>query len=319
MKRGARAQAAMEYVMIAGLVAMIIIPTTFIFYNYASDSANEIDGAQIDKFGRDVVNTAESVYYLGPPSRIIIEERLPKNIESISIERDSISGNYIFAIAGLAKAGISNVTFLSKVRIEGVFDVEDRAPGIKKVRISAEKDATGQPFVYIRFSDFGRAFVSSATYSGNLLAAAQAISPGFAGDGLQAGDFLCQNLATAASLGGTWKAWLSSPTAAASSRIVDKAYKSTNNTLFANNLADLTDGALANAIHRTESGSYLPLTELTWTGTASDGQPHADTCTGWTGVGFGSAGDPSMQSADWTETIDLIDCAQEYHIYCFEQ
>jgi hypothetical protein len=319
MKKGAKAQAAMEYMMIAGLVALIIIPTTLLFYNYASESANEIDSSQIDKFGRDVMNTAESVYYLGSPSRIIIEERLPKNVESISIEQDSGTGNYLFAIAANSKNGIVNLSFPSNVRIEGIFDVEDRGPGIKNVRISAERDATNKPFVYIRFSDFSRVFVSSVTYTGDLVTAAKGISAGFSGDGLQAADFICQNLANAASLGGTWKAWLSTSTANAQSRIVDKAYKHVNNTLVANNMADLIDGTISNAIRMTETRSLLLPGEAVWTGTTSAGVADVNTCNGWASAAVnGRTGLASSSGTAWTDNAASL-CSSLYHIYCFEQ
>ena len=48
-------QVATEYLMVVALISIVIIPTTFLFYNYASDSAEEIDHAQIDKFGSIIV------------------------------------------------------------------------------------------------------------------------------------------------------------------------------------------------------------------------------------------------------------------------
>jgi hypothetical protein len=52
-----------------------------------------------------------------------------------------------------------------------------------------------------------RVFITSDFFFGNLVAAA----PG-AADGLAAGDRLCNEVAARASLGGSWRAWLSSDT-----------------------------------------------------------------------------------------------------------
>ncbi len=147
------AQASMEYMMIAGFVALVIIPTTFIFYSYASDSADEIDQAQIDKFGNDVVSTAETVYYLGHPSRMTISERLPKNVQSISIDRDSSTGTYLFAIAATSKSGTVNFTFPTKVRILGNFGPDAINPGQKSVKIYAGPNINNNPFVAVNLEN----------------------------------------------------------------------------------------------------------------------------------------------------------------------
>ena len=143
-------QAATEYLMVVALISIVIIPTTFLFYNYASDSAEEIDHAQIDKFGRDLVATAETVYYLGSPSKITIKERLPANVENISIEQDSVSGTYIFAITIRTEAGASTITFPTNVRISGAFDANDMNEGVKNVRIYSAP-LVDEPFVIINF------------------------------------------------------------------------------------------------------------------------------------------------------------------------
>lgn len=151
--RGSLAQASMEYVMIAGFVALVIIPTTFLFYSYASDSAEEIDRAQIDKFGNDVVSTAETVYYLGHPSRMTISERLPKNVQSISIDRDPSTGTYLFAIAATSKSGVINLTFPTKVRLLGEFSQNAISPGEKSVKIYAGPNLNNNPFVAINLEN----------------------------------------------------------------------------------------------------------------------------------------------------------------------
>lgn len=143
----------MEYVMIAGFISLVILPTTFLFYSYASDTAAEIDRSQVDKFGRDVIASAETVYYLGHPSRIVLEERLPNDVVSISIDQDPVTGTYLFAVALRNKGLISNFTFPTSVRILGNFGQRAITSGQKRVRVYAGPNINNKPFVTINLED----------------------------------------------------------------------------------------------------------------------------------------------------------------------
>ena len=144
-------QAATEYLMVVALISIVIIPTTFLFYNYASDSAEEIDHAQIDKFGRDLVATAETVYYLGSPSKIVFEGRLPANVENIGIVQDQVSGTYLLSIDVRTKSGLVNFTYPTQVKISGVFTEPDISEGIKRVRIESRAATEGANYVKFSF------------------------------------------------------------------------------------------------------------------------------------------------------------------------
>ncbi len=293
----------MEYLMIAGFVALVIIPTAFLFYRYASDSAEEIDRAQIEKFGRDVVSTAETVYYLGAPSRIVLDERLPKNVQSISIDRDSVSGTYLFAIAANSQSGVTNLTFPTSVRLQGFFISDDTNPGQKEVWITAQKDSGGQPYVDLRFGNWRRVFVTSAGYSGNF--------------GLAGADANCQAMADSSGLGGIWTAWLSTSSTPAKSRIGDYRYVLVDTSIVvAENKADLLDGSLQSAINLDEQGS--PSSATVWTGTLADGSSSPDTCTDWSGAGSAISGSAASSAAQWTDSA-VVGCGGSARLYCFEK
>src|SRR3989344_4199393 len=83
-----KAQVSFEYILVAAIVAMIAIPATYTFYKYSQGSQSEIRESQAVKFGRDTVNTAELIYYQGPPSRITLEQTLPEGVRNISILQD---------------------------------------------------------------------------------------------------------------------------------------------------------------------------------------------------------------------------------------
>ncbi len=305
------AQASMEYVMIAGFIALVIIPTTFLFYSYASNSAEEIDRAQVDKFGRDVVSIAETVYYLGPPSRIVVEERLPKNVHNISIEQDPVTSTYLLEIFVDNAGIISTFSFPTKVKIAGSFGADDITAGIKTVRIEAKAVEGEKPFASISFRAPGKVFLTSTTYNGNL-------------GGLAGADAKCQARAQAAGLTGTWKAWLSAIDGDARDRITNHEYVRTDGALVAINLDDLTDGTIANPINIDENGNKVTSNPFPWTATKSSGvlKTASATCdsSSWTSMaGLGWIGAADYTDGMWTETALASACGTTKRLYCFEQ
>jgi hypothetical protein len=148
----------------------------------------------------------------------------------------------------------------------------------------------------------------------------------FTGDlgGVSGGDAKCTLAANAGGLGGTWKAWLSTSTASALSRMADVgpwvqvSYLGTIPTF--NNRANL--GTTPNAPLRVnEQGDELLSDVLFWTGTDVGGASGVDTCTNWTSSSLsvgGSYGDGAAGSASWTAS-GLTDCGAALSLLCFEQ
>jgi len=160
-------------------------------------------------------------------------------------------------------------------------------------------------------------FVSSATYYGKFGSSLKA--------SLALADATCQSLATAAKLGGTWKAWLSSSTDWPAKRFVQssKKYCLLDGTLVANNFTDLVDGSLAHAIDMTEKKTTV--SAEVWTGTDKSGKNTTNTCNSWTSQSttyWGNTGKTSEAGAKWTHDsggVSAQKCDQALRIYCFEQ
>lgn len=154
-----------------------------------------------------------------------------------------------------------------------------------------------------------RVFLSSTTSNGAL-------------SGLSGADTRCQNLANAASLGGTFKAWLSDSTTSAASRMTQFSsyYVMLNGTRIANNWADLTDGTIANRITLTETGTTPG--GVVWTNTSTSGGISGTRhCTNWTiGTSAQTGFEGSTTYADYSWTADTYNnCNQLKRLYCFEQ
>ena len=164
---------------------------------------------------------------------------------------------------------------------------------------------------------FNRVFISSATYNGAIGSVAAANTD-------------CQNLATAASLPGHYKAWLAVTTG--TDDPVTTFTKSTvpyedvlGNTI-ASNWAGLISGTLTNGIHFSETGVSLT-GNFVWTNVATNGTPSLSgsntttNCAAWTSPINTSTGDDGVAgqvSSAWTASSSLT-CAASSHLYCFQQ
>lgn len=119
----------------------IIVPTSYLFYNYSRESNQEIEDAQITKLGRGIVDAAESIFYSGQGSKTVLELHIPGNIGSALI----IDGKeLVFNVT--TRFGISEIVFFSSVNltaaspncIANVCSIPELArSGLKKAKIEA--------------------------------------------------------------------------------------------------------------------------------------------------------------------------------------
>lgn len=168
------------------------------------------------------------------------------------------------------------------------------------------------------------AFVTSQNYTGNL-------------GGLAGADAICQGLADAACLPGTYAAWLSTTTASPSTRFTQQTvpYRLVTGTIVADNWTDLTDGSLDSALTLDERGQtplpsstacgppVLVLSATTVAGAGND--PAANACTDWTSTTGASAitwGFHDDATSWWSYGCGCggpACCSFPAHIYCFQQ
>jgi hypothetical protein len=143
--------------------------------------------------------------------------------------------------------------------------------------------------------------------------------------GLAGADEICQILATASSLRGTYKAWLSDSTASPSTRFVHSTgpYKLLDGTQIAANWTQLTDGSLGAPINITEIRSAVAGSEFVWTHTLVDGTaaPSDEHCGNWkdaTATVGGGRGVATLAESNWTQS-GTDSCDSGHHLYCFQQ
>ena len=181
----------------------------------------------------------------------------------------------------------------------------------------------GRPIDAGRSTDAGagsggpyRVFVTSATYTGDIQR--EPASPG-----LESADTYCQLAATAASLGGTWRAFLSTESVDAIDRVAGEGpwVNMLGSTVFPNRAALEVSGPMA-SMRYDENGDSAS-TGLVWTG-SSGSKRYLDgyACQGWTSsdlLTYGQIGDLySSTSTGWV-SYDIANCGNAYALLCFEQ
>lgn len=165
-----------------------------------------------------------------------------------------------------------------------------------------------------------RVFVTSVFYNGNL-------------GGLAGADAKCQERADAAQLSGVWKAWLSSGTVSASSRLTHSSlpYRTLDNAIVASGWTDLTDGAIQSPIRVDEFNvlhSDSPAYARVWTNTTPAGNiastAPSSNCVNWTSgsasSGNGISGIYTYTDTQWTQDgSSPCSVTNTNRLYCFEQ
>ena len=141
-----KSQTSLEYLLIIALTFAIIVPTTYLFYNYAKESNQEISDSQITKLGKSIVDSAESIFYSGQGSKTVLELNVPDNVKAVQI----IDGReLIFNVS--TSFGTSEIVFFSKVQITtlnancivNICKIPELASsGLKNVKVEAVNQTT---------------------------------------------------------------------------------------------------------------------------------------------------------------------------------
>ena len=130
-----KSQYALEYLLIIGVIFAMILPTVFLFYTYASDTNLKIENSQANEFLEKVVGEAERVHYLGPPSKITLNQKVPESTYNISVQQ--LGSTYLLRISLRSKAGTSNISRPSRVPIVYNQVSPYLGPGTKRILLES--------------------------------------------------------------------------------------------------------------------------------------------------------------------------------------
>src|SRR3989338_1845309 len=109
-----RAQASSEYIIIVGFVVGITIPLMLVYFTFANNVNDQIISAQLEQISKSIIDSADTVYFLGEPSQTTLKVYLPKGIQSVQIINKAI--NYKIRTGH----GINDIVFVSSSDLTGV-------------------------------------------------------------------------------------------------------------------------------------------------------------------------------------------------------
>ncbi|MBI3031884.1 hypothetical protein HYY69_00240 [Candidatus Woesearchaeota archaeon] len=83
-----KSQVAVETLMVLGIIMLLLLPATYLFFNFINTSSQQILNAQINQVGKTIVGNAEMLYYYGRDAAIIVEFSMPTQVTKISVEEN---------------------------------------------------------------------------------------------------------------------------------------------------------------------------------------------------------------------------------------
>jgi len=107
-----RAQSAVEYLFIVVLSLTLILPASFLFFDFSKTSEDAIIGSQFNKVGNEILTSAEEVYVIGNTSRVTLDLTLPDVIDAVTIY-----GEQELVIDYYTQVGLSQAVFFSDVNV----------------------------------------------------------------------------------------------------------------------------------------------------------------------------------------------------------
>jgi len=129
--RGHSGQVSLEFAIIMGFVTLLIIPLISVFYYQVKETNDRVIIEQSYKVAKEIVDEAESVYYMGEPSKSMIKAYIPKHVQSIEISGRSV----LFRIK--ISNSTSDVEAVSRVNLSGSIN---SAEGLRYIRLQATGD-----------------------------------------------------------------------------------------------------------------------------------------------------------------------------------
>ena|SRR3989344_942286 len=123
-----RGQISTEYLILLSFVVFLVISMLGVSFLYSSLAKDRIKFRNLDQFASNVIDSAESVFYSGEPSRITINPYLPEGVQGIEV----LTGEIIFNVS--TSSGTTRISYASNVNLAGSLSYNQ---GVKRISIVA--------------------------------------------------------------------------------------------------------------------------------------------------------------------------------------
>ena len=120
---------------------LFVVSGIGVIYSYSQRSTDDINLGQIEKIGKDIVETSERIYYVGGDSWETLKFNIPNNIKNVYVLK-----NYELIIEYESYGGISQAVFFSNINLTTPFlasagDISNISssfhPGLNAYRITS--------------------------------------------------------------------------------------------------------------------------------------------------------------------------------------
>ncbi|MEK6917708.1 MAG: hypothetical protein AABW51_02060 [Nanoarchaeota archaeon] len=124
-----RGQVGTEYMIIVGFVTIAITSILVLSLFYSNQIKDRLRANNIETFAVQLIDSAETVFFSGEPSKSTVRLYLPENVINVNITQ------YEVTISSLSSGGTLNIrSFESKVPLSGVIN---GAEGTKDIILQA--------------------------------------------------------------------------------------------------------------------------------------------------------------------------------------
>ena len=130
MKRGGKkAQISVEFITIFGFVFLMMVPLIIIFFDQSGHVKDSIAANHLRNIAIKITDKAETVYYLGEPSKTTLKVYFPEHIESVNISSRSVIFGY-----RTSRNILQEMISVSQVNITGNISSD---PGIHYIKLES--------------------------------------------------------------------------------------------------------------------------------------------------------------------------------------
>ena len=127
-----RGQVSVEYLALFGFLLLIMSIVIVMGYYYAGVVQEEVTLSQTETLARELLSTAEEVYYMGSPARLPVKSYIPERVTNITTE-----GNILYMYVRQKNAGIQRIPFIANITMVGHINW---APGLRTIHVIAHDD-----------------------------------------------------------------------------------------------------------------------------------------------------------------------------------
>ena len=102
----------MEYLAVFSVAFLMIMPMIVIYMTQSNNLEQQVVNAQVEKASSTITDTAEEVYYMGPPTQKTIRVTFPKGITGIDIYQTVLRFNVSLGETNynIVKEAVTNLT-----------------------------------------------------------------------------------------------------------------------------------------------------------------------------------------------------------------